>query len=57
VKAKAADQEMMIRMVNTPYKYALLHALKKRQKQAALAAAQGQGQEPEKGGKKGKSGE
>lgn len=35
LKAKAADQEMYIRMLNTPFKNELLHSLRKRQKAEA----------------------
>lgn len=58
LKAKASDPEMFIRMVNTPYKDALLHNLKKRQKAAAAAAKQeAQNPQPKPEGKKGKASE
>ena len=40
LKAKAADQEMFIRMLNTPFRGPLIHALHKRQKAEALMRQQ-----------------
>jgi hypothetical protein len=58
-KAKAIDQEGLIRMTNSPYKDQLIHSLHKRQKAEALAkAAQAaSGQPPPKLPKKEKENE
>lgn len=48
LKAKAADQEMFIRMLNPPFKESLLHSLRARQKaEAAMRQQQAQNPQPQ----------